>query len=203
VEPSPPLPSVEFERRRLAPAPSANGLHVVMGGPAATRFTRRLHGVRAAVVVLGALAVAFVTQRLGVGLGGALCAFLGVLPILWGAGWLFGLLVSARRLAADVSQHGAALPTVEGASPRWHLERVRLEVRDEGLRLERRGELGDGASTIAWRDVRFTRPGPDGALLGLGADEVLEVPASAFPALADFDAFCLALQAKVWEAARA
>jgi hypothetical protein len=46
--------------------------------------------------------------------------------------------------------------------------------------------------------VRFSRPDPSVALLALGPVEVLEVPAAAFPSEADFDAFCLALQAKVW-----
>ena len=200
MESPPAVPSVEFERRRLAPQAAVKGLHLAVEGTAGRRFVQRVHGVRAAVVLLGALAVAFLTQRLGFGLGGALCVFLGLLPVLRGAGWLGGLLFSTRRLASDVSaQLGSAL-SAEERGRRWHLERVRLEVREDGLWLYRKGELTDGQQTWAWRDVRVSRPGPVAALLGLGADEVLEVPASAFPSGSDFDAFCLALQAKLWRA---
>jgi hypothetical protein len=44
-----------------------------------------------------ALAVAFATQCAGLPLTAALCVFVGVLPVLWVAGWLGGFLLSARK----------------------------------------------------------------------------------------------------------
>lgn len=200
VEPSPP-PSVEFEHQRLAMPPSAAPLGRVIDAKELPGYATRVRVVRAVVVVVGALAVAFATQRGGLSLTTALCVFVGVLPVLWIAGWLGGFLLSARRLAAQARGAGLAIEEFEAeVRRRTRTERVRLEVRDDGLFVERRGELENGARTVPWREVHFTRPGPGGAIVQLSPLELLEVPATAFAEPSAFDAFCLAVQARVWRA---
>ncbi|MEW6435294.1 MAG: hypothetical protein AB1730_27690 [Myxococcota bacterium] len=199
MESSPP-PSVEFEHQRLAPPPAAP-LGRVIDAKDLPGYATRVRVVRAVVVVVGALAVAFATQRGGLPLPTALCVFAGVLPVLWIAGWFGGFVLSARRLAAQARGAVAALGESEAdVRRRAHAERVRLEVRDDGLLIERRGELENVARTVPWREVRFSRPGPGGAILQLGPFELLEVPAAAFAEPSAFDAFCLAVQAQVWRA---
>jgi hypothetical protein len=137
----------------------------------------------------------------GLPLTAALCVFVGVLPVLWVAGWLGGFLLSARKLAAQAKSAVAPLDELEAdVRRRSRSEKIRLEVRDDGLFIERRGELENDARTVPWWDVHFSRPGPAGAIFQLGALELLEVPAAAFAEPAAFDAFCLAVQARVWRA---
>lgn len=200
MEPSPP-PSVEFEHQRLAPPSSAAPLGRVIDAKDLPGYATRVRVVRAVVVVAGALAVAFATQRGGLPLTTALCVFVGVLPVLWIAGWFGGFLLSARKLAAQAKGAVAALDELEAdVRRRSRSERIRLEVRDDGLFVERRGELENDARTVPWRDVHFSRPGPAGAIFQLGPLELLEVPAGAFAEPSAFDAFCLAVQARVWRA---
>lgn len=199
MEPSPP-PSVEFEHQRLAP-PSAAPLGRVIDAKELPGYATRVRVARAVVVVVGALAVAFATQRGGLPLTTALCVFVGVLPVLWIAGWFGGFLLSARKLAAQAKGAVAALGEIEAdVRRRSRSERIRLEVREDGLWIDRRGELENDARTVPWREVHFSRPGPAGAIFQLGPFELLEVPATAFAEPAAFDAFCLAVQARVWRA---
>lgn len=200
MEPSPP-PSVEFEHQRLAPQASAAPLGRVIDAKDLPGYATRVRVVRAVVVVVGALAIAFATQRGGLPLTTALCVFVGVLPVLWLIGWFGGFLLSARKLASQARGPVAALDELEAdVRRRVRAERVRLEVRDDGLLIERRGEVENDTRTLPWRQVQFSRPGPGGAIFQLGPLELLEVPATAFADTAAFDAFCLAVQARVWRA---
>jgi hypothetical protein len=198
----PPTLSVEFEHpRRMLDLPQAPALEVT-DARSLPGFMSRVRVARAVVVVSGALVTAFATQRSGLPLAGATCVFVGMLPVLWFAGWLGGFLWWARRTVRQAGEAAvqAGDVAVSLARQRAHRERVRLEVRDDGLLVARRFEQEADERTVPWPGVHLTRPGPAAALLQVGPLELIELPASAFPDAAAFDAFCLAVQARVWRA---
>ncbi len=192
---------MEFETRRLTPA----ALEAPLRGTRArlTSLLARARLVRVVVVVLGAAAIAFFTQRVGIELTGALCLFLVALPVLWVGGWLLGFFSSARRAARQAVR--------EEGSGRWQValehatitEKVKLSAASGGLLVTR----SDGAQLVPWREVRIERVNP-GALAvylasqSLAMNEGLLVPRAAFASPEAFDAFCLLLQRFVWEAQR-
>lgn len=210
MEPRPHVPSVEFEHRRFVPPVAGVALPRAVDAASLPGYVTRVRVVRAVVVLLGALAIALATQRAGVGLSAALCVFLGLLPVLWIAGWLGGFALTARRFVAQAKQGVQGLDLQAELARHTRSERVRLEVHAEGLRVVRRGAADqDDTHTWPWQQVSFTRPGPQAAVLHLGAGELvlgpgelLELPASAFPDAAAFDAFCLELQGRVWATQR-
>ncbi|MEW5740586.1 MAG: hypothetical protein AB1938_16780 [Myxococcota bacterium] len=201
MEPTPPVISVEFEHRRFVPpaAPGPRALKL-LGPGGVPGLTRRIRIVRAVFVIAGALGIAFATERSGVALGAALCVFLGALPLLWVVGWLAGVLLTTRRLAVQTSKALEGLDLQAELAKHQRVERVRLELRDDGLWLERKGVGEDESRSIDWRKVGFTRRGPQSAVVFVGPQDFLEIPSAAFPDAAAFDAFCLALQARVWRA---
>lgn len=202
VEPPPPVIAVEFEHRRFV-VPEGPGPAIQVLGPGGVPgLTKRIKVVRAAIVALGALGIAFATQRAGVSLGSALCVFLGVLPVLWIAGWLAGVVFTTRRLAVKTSKALQGMDLQAELSKHQRVERVRLELREDALWLERRG-VEDESRSVAWGQVGFTRRGPQSAVVFVGPQDFLEIPSAAFPDAAAFDAFCLALQARVWRAGSA
>lgn len=200
MEPTPPPLKVEFEHPRLRPgqAPTLPGAAVVVN-ELTPGLRNRVLAARAVIVVLGAAALAFVTQRLGMSLGAGLCAFFGALPVLWLFGFFVGALLTMRKTAM------AARGVDWSAELQKNLvsERVTLEVGEPGLRVTRRlGEEHESTELVGWQRINLTRLGPDAALIGLEPAVPISLPASAFPDAAAFDAFCLAVQGHVWAAQR-
>jgi hypothetical protein len=131
-----------------------------------------------------------------------LCIFLVALPVLWLVGFLLGSAVMVREFAKTVAP-GAAGAALD-LQAHTHLERLSLEILDAGLQVTRRAEgEPDASQLVAWNQLAFTRLGAQMSRIDLATGEMLELPASAFPDASAYDAFCLALQGKVWSAQRA
>ncbi len=186
---------VEFQHQRL----HGDGLQVSLPGAAnlAVGLRRRIVAVRSVVLLLGSLGLAFATQRSGLSLGGALCLFLGTLPVLWVMGSFAGALLNARRMVASAER-------LQGSATR-SIEHVTLELTDTHLRVRR--VVGEATHDIAFalRDVRMHRLGTDVLIVTLTQGTTLEhlqVPVSAFLNSGEFDAFCLELQGALWSSER-
>lgn len=206
MEPSPTPLTVEFDHPRLRPEQLPQLAHLP-GAVVMNEFTpglkRRVGVARAVLVVLGAAALAFVTQRLGLPLSGGLCVFFGALPVLWIVGFLVGAGLTAKKTAQAVRTGAAQVNWGEALERSTVMERVTLEVGELGLRVTRRAaDQPESSALVGWNRVSFTRVTPDMALLGLDPGEPVSVPARAFPEAAAFDAFCLAVQGRVWAAQR-
>ena len=198
---------VEFEHRRLRPGTVPPSIQ-----KAQERFTglrgkliQRARISRAVFVLMGALGIAWATERAGIALPAAICFFFGALPVLWVGGWLFGFLFQARRAAKDVA-------TTVG-STQWQgeleavtvIEKVKLSMSSLGLHVTR----DQDTKVIGWGRVRMERADPGSMALylgeepgGLALNEGLMVPRTAFGSDGRFDDFCLAMQRFIWEAQR-
>lgn len=191
---------VRFEHRRPKPGvPAAvDGAEVLTTG-----ISRRTTIARGVLVVAGAAALAWVTQRSGQPLGVGLCAFFGALPLLWFAGWVVGALFSVRAAARAAAKTMERIDWQKAIDDNTVLEQVTVQVLETGLQVSRELQ-GASASTalFGWQRVQFDRHGPALAFIGLEGGEPLSVPASAFSDGATFDAFCLSVQGRVWEAQR-
>lgn len=187
---------VRFEHRRPKPGvfpAAAEGAQVLTG------ISRRTTIARAVLVVTGAAALAWVTQRSGQPLGVGLCAFFGALPILWLAGWLVGALISVRKAARSVQ----AIDWKKAIDEHTVAEQVTLQVLELGLQVSReRSNVPASTELFGWQRVQFERHGHHTAFIGLEGSEPFSVPATAFPDGEAFDAFCLSVQGRVWEAQR-
>jgi hypothetical protein len=147
-------------------------------------------------VILGAASVAFMTQRAGVELPLALCPFLGVLPVLWVGGWVFGYGVHTIRRARE--------GVIEIGSTKWQqelegtlvLERVTLSLTREAMVLKR----DEIVSSVDWKQVRFNRFGHQELAIVWNEGAMLTVPRTAFTSDEAFDDFCLTLQGFIWAA---
>jgi hypothetical protein len=162
---------------------------------------RRMVAMRTLVLLLGSLGIAFTAQRSGLTLGGALCLFLGALPVLWVMGSFAGALFNARRLVASAEslQHSAS---TEGGRATEH---VTLELGEAHLRVLRVMGASTRDDAFHVRDVKMHRLGTDVLIVTLKNGAMLEhlqVPVSAFASSAEFDAFCLELQGALWSAER-
>jgi len=158
---------------------------------------------RGIFVVIGAAAIAFITQRAGISLGGALCLFLVALPSLWVGGWLFGFLFSARRVAKKFARDMGSSSWQGELAAVTMLEKVKLSADAPGLEVTRT----EGTQLVDWKTVRIERVDPDTLAVSLGVEDLalnesLMVPRAAFASPEAFDEFCLALQKFVWEAQR-
>lgn len=192
---------VEFEHRRLKPGALPPSLAAPQERVRSLVTRARL--TRAVFVVLGAAAIAFVTQRAGIGLNGALCLFLFALPALWVGGWLLGFLFSARRAVKTLSREMGSTAWQGELAATTMLEKVKLSADARGLEVTR----SEGTQMVRWRAVRIERVDPETLAVSLGAEEFalnesLMVPRAAFPSVEAFDEFCLTLQRFVWEAQR-
>lgn len=192
---------VEFEHRRLKPGALPPSLAAPRERMRALLTRARL--TRGVFVVLGAAAIAFFTQRAGIGLEGALCLFLFALPALWVGGWLLGFLFSARRAARKVAEAVGSSAWQGELAAATMLEKVKLSADAPGLEVTR----AEGTQLVRWSSVRIERVGPETLAVSLGAEELalnesLMVPRAAFPSAEAFDEFCLTLQRFVWEAQR-
>ncbi len=202
---SPPL-EIEFEHRRLKPGVVPPSLSPAPGQlESLNRHTKRRAQLwRALFVVGGAAAIAWATQRAGIGLSEATCLFLGTLPVLWVSGWLFGFLFhgyrSAKRLRLSMGSQQWQ-KELEAASETEH---IKLSVSAEGLRLTRNQHV----ELIDWKRLNIARLGPNTLAVflphphGLVSTETLNVPRSAFESDGSFDAFCIHLQRLIWEGQR-
>lgn len=195
---------VRFEHRRpkpgLPPAAVA-GAHAL--DDVATGIGRRATLARGVLVVCGAAGLAWVTQRSGQPVGVGLCAFFGALPLLWLGGWVVGALFTVRKAARSAAKTMQTIDWQKAIEENTIAEQVTVQVLELGLQVGR--ELaGAPASTelFGWQRVQFERHGHQLAFLALEGREPLSVPASAFPTAEAFDAFCLSVQAHVWEAQR-
>ncbi len=182
--------------------PPVAGMQVVID-----QFTpglkRRVTVARAVVVVLGAAGLAFVTERLGLPVTGGLCVFLGALPLLWLGGWAIGMYGTVQKTAKAAREASAGVDWEKALPSQLLAETVTLEIQDLGLRVTRRPEgEAETSELVGWPRVNLNRISPELALIGLEPQFPLQLPASAFPDSAGFDAFCLALQGRVWAAQR-
>ncbi|MFZ5439691.1 MAG: hypothetical protein ACOZQL_06765 [Myxococcota bacterium] len=204
MEPSP--PEVEFEHRRLRQGALPPSLRLAREEVSSlqAKLLRRARAWRFVFLVAGAASIAWATQRLGIPLPGALCAFFGAIPLLWVGGWLFGFFVHARRSARTVAQRMGSARWQGELEAATVIEKVRLSMSSLGLHLTR-----DGVSqVVGWARVRMERVDPSTLALfvsedtGLAMNEGLLVPRSAFGSDGAFDDFCLAMQRFIWEAQR-
>lgn len=198
----PALPQeVEFELRR----PRDGDVPELLAE--SERFGRRLllrtRAFVGVVLVTGAALLAWVTQRLGLPLPGAVCAFMGFLPVLYVAGWFFGFFVMARRAAEDLSGRAASAASAAPGGEEV-AERITLRPQAQGLAVRRRGEgAADEERLVGWERIAMSRLGAEAVLLVFdGGEDQLTVPAAAFASPEAFDAFCLGLQGRIWAAQR-
>lgn len=195
---------VRFEHRRPKPGvPPGAVAGAQVFSDVATGISRRTTIARGVLVVTGAAALAWVTQRSGQPLGVGLCAFFGALPLLWFAGWLVGALFTVRKAARSAAKTMQTIDWQKAIAENTVAEQVTLQVLELGLQVSRE-PLGASASTelFGWQRVHFDRHGHQMVFIGLEGGEALSVPATAFADGATFDAFCLSVQAHVWEAQR-
>lgn len=195
---------VRFEHRRpkLGVPPAA-----VAGAQAlddvATGIGRRATLARGVLVVFGAAGLAWVTQRSGQPVGVGLCAFFGALPLLWLAGWVVGALFTVRRAARSAAKTMQTIDWQKAIEENTIAEQVTVQVLELGLQVGREPPGAPPSSELfGWQRVHFDRHGHQMVFIGLEGGEPLSLPASAFADGATFDAFCLSVQAHVWEAQR-
>lgn len=194
MDPADPL-KVDVELRSFREPPQWLGPKPVDLVPG---LKRRVTVTRALLVVAGSASIAFAAQRLGIPLGAGLCLFFGALPVLWVGGFLIGTLFTLRKAARELP--GQPLKLDLSASNQV-VEKVTLEVGELGLNVTRRPEnAAESTQLIGWGRINFNRPHPDGAAIFTNDGLHLDVPAAAFPSREAFDAFCVAVQGKVWAA---
>jgi hypothetical protein len=186
---------VEFEHRHLEPG----SLQVTVGSkPVPASLARQLAGrlrlTQWAVLVCGAAAVAFATERAGVSLSGALCIFAGALPVLWVVGGLGGALLHLRRTARQVSSQLGSTAWQREVEAATRRERMTFEVLETGLQVTREGRA---PSLVGYQRVGMQRLGGEQLMVNVDG-EAFHVPLTAFAGPGEFDAFCLGLQARVW-----
>jgi hypothetical protein len=197
-------PRVEFDREVLRPVldgagEDANGdidLSPALG------LWRSVRLVRWVAMTAGAAVIAYLTHRSGLSLDGALCVFMGLLPILWIMGWFAGLSFGARRVATVVRASG---PTASPAQllariPR-HSQHVALSVATDALEVTLRDAEASQSHRWPWREVQLIRQDQDAFWLHREHDSI-EVPRTAFADGQAFEAFALAAQARIWAAMR-
>lgn len=205
MEPTPSPLRVEFDhpRHRLGQLPALPGAAVVVN-ELTPGLKQRVLAARVVIVVLGAAALAFATERAGLPLSAGLCVFFGALPVLWLAGFFVGALLTMRRTAMAARKAAETFDwDAELQRTRTDTERVTLELNNLGLRVTRRPPGSpEESDLVGWQRVSLTRLSPDAAIIGLEPHFPLTVPASAFPDAAAFDAFCLAVQQHIWAAQR-
>lgn len=196
---------VEFEHRRLPPGAAAFAPAQARVTMLKARIGRGAQLSRALVVLGGAAAIAWATQRAGLALPEALCFFFAALPVLWVGGWLFGFLFQARRTARQLSSEYGSMAWQQAAAAATVREKVKLGVSAEGLAVTREGSR----ELIEWGRVSMNRAWPTGLTLFYAVaegpapfPEGLVVPCSAFPTGEGFDDFCAAVQRQLWAAER-
>lgn len=194
---------VEFEQRRLDPGAIAQTLPPAREGM--KRLLDRARVVRAVIVLVGAAALAFGTQRAGIPLGGALCLFFAALPVLWVGGWLVGFFTQAKRAARKLSSDVGSSAWQEKLKAATTIEKVKLSFNESGLTVTRHGE----ERLTGWNRVRIERINAGElaihyhpAFADFSRPEVLSLPSTAFASTEAFDEFCLAMQKFVWSAQR-
>jgi len=195
---------VRFEHRRPKPGvpPGAvAGARVL--DDVATGISRRTTIARAVLVVSGAAALAWVTQRSGQPLGVGLCAFFGALPLLWFAGWILGALFTVRTAGRSAAKTMQAIDWQKALEENTVVEQVTLQVLELGLQVSREPQGASSSTEVfGWQRVHFERHGHQAVFIALEGAEPLTVPSAAFSDGSVFDAFCLSVQAHVWEAQR-
>ena len=198
-----PTLEIEFEHRRLKPGTvpaSLQGAQARLSG-----LRRQAQWSRAVFVLVGALGIAWATERAGIALPGALCFFFGALPVLWVGGWLFGFLFQARRAAKAVAGKVGSTQWLGELAAVTVVEKVKLSMSAIGLHITR----DQDTQVIGWARVRMDRMGPATLAVfmndepsGLAMNEGMMVPRAAFGSDTAFDDFCLAMQRFIWESQR-
>lgn len=195
---------VRFEHRRQKPGvPAAAVAGAQALDDVATGISRRTTLARGVLVVGGAAGLAWVTQRSGQPIGVGLCAFFGALPLLWLAGWVVGALFTVRTAARSAANAMKGIDWQKALDENTVAEQVTMQVLALGLQVGRASPgAPDSSALFGWQRVHFERQGHHTAFIGLEGSEPLSVPATAFVHAEAFDAFCLSVQAHVWEAQR-
>jgi hypothetical protein len=191
-------PRVEFDRQ--VPRPLFEGGEPTIDVAPAVRLWRSVRFVRWGAMFGGAALIAFLTHRSGLSLDGALCVFIGLLPVLWIVSWLVGLTFGARRAAtlarSAVEQAGAQGPIVRIEKLAQH---VALNVAADALEVTLKDAEQSHSHRWPWGEVQLIRQ--DGAAFWLHRErEAIEVPRTAFADAQAFEAFALAAQARIWAA---
>jgi hypothetical protein len=194
VEPDPPL-KVDVELRSLRELPQWNGPKPAEVMPG---LKRRVTVTRALLVVAGSALIAFGAQRLGIPVGAGLCLFFVALPALWVGGFLIGTLFTVRKVAREMPGQPIRL---DFSTSNQVVEKVTLEVGELGLNVTRRPEAqAESTQLIGWNRVQLGRHHPEQASIFTADGLHFDVPATAFPSRETFDAFCVAVQGKIWAA---
>lgn len=200
---------VEFEHRRLKPGVVPPSLVEAQhkADELGRKMSRRAKIWRAVIVVLGAAAIAWGSQRLGLQFEGGLCLFLAALPVLWVGGWLFGFLFSfataARKANGEIRARVGSLDWQHELAQASVMEKVSMTVLADGLELVRDGER----QLVPWGALKVDRVDSNTLLVfllnessGLAMNAALPVPSSAFASKTEWDEFCVEVQKQVWAA---
>lgn len=158
------------------------------------RFFRRVQTVRWVAMFVGAGLIAVISHLSGLGMGGALCLFFGLLPVLWVSGWGVALLVGVRGVRDVAGELDLGARMTRSVANR-RVQKVRLQLGEHGID----ARLDEQEVQFRWNTVRLDRHAPD--LLVIGAeDQYFEVRRSAFADEVAFETFAHAVQAGVWKA---
>ncbi len=139
-------------------------------------ITRKVNLARGGTFVAAALLVAVLTHLAGLGTGGSLCVFFGLLPLMWIASWVAGM----RAIMKGVRQRAE----LETQGPTLRRETVKLRAAPSSLEVSYDGAV---VQHWPWSEVSLDRTG-GGLHLRRGAQGV-DVPASAFGDAAQLEAF--------------
>jgi hypothetical protein len=139
-------------------------------------ITRKVNLARGGTFVVAAVLVAALTQVAGLGTGGALCVFFGLLPVMWLLSWLAGM----RAIMRGVRQRA----TLETEGPTLRRETVKLRAAPSSLEVSYDGAV---VQHWPWSEVSLDRSG-GGLHLKRGAQGV-DVPSAAFSDAAQLEAF--------------
>lgn len=173
---------IEFERHLAGPATDVRQ-------EAAQSLRRSMMVGRGAALLIGAVAIALLTRAFGLGLGGALCVFVGLLPLLLAGAWVVGFFTMVKATTELVRENAAS-----GGPGVVTLRRqkVRLMLSPEALEVE----LDDGGQRRTelwpWAEVHF-EPGEAVVRLRKGREQ-LDVPVAAFGTPERFALFTQAVQ---------
>ncbi len=171
------------------------------------KVTDRSTWVRLGLGVVVAIALAALTQALGLPLAAGLCVFIGSLPMVWLGGWIGSWLLEVRAMRSRLAASFDPEALTRAVDTYTEEQTLSLEVTAEGLRLQRQRGAGEPATElIPWRAVHLERSGPLFAILSFtqpDAEGSVQLPSEAFSSPQAFDTFCLAVQRRHWEAERA
>ncbi len=192
--------SVAFDRE-LAEAPQRTA-GAVDAKALRDPVMRNMTLARRATIVAGAIAIAFFSHLAGLGLGGALCVFLGLLPILYVFSLFVGMGAMVKTATKVVHDHQQQYSSPVPLGGRFQLVRrtqhVTVTLGADALEIGVRDDRGAQTDRWPWAEVRLDRTGD--ALIVARGTESFTVPDRAFGEPAQVQAFALEAQQRAWAA---